>query len=316
MILVCGEALIDLFIGPATSTGLAAEAVAGGSPFNVAVGIGRLGRPAAFLSTLSEDAFGEFLAGRLAAVGVASSYLHRCPNRTTLSVVATSPTGEPQYSFYAPDSADRALTVQDLPSELPLTVDAIAAGSYSLGVEPIASAVETLLHREAGSRVISLDPNVRPRVVGDLNLFRERFERLLASATIIKASSEDLEILYPEADPPTIAREWMRRGPSIVIVTRGPNGPLAVLQDKVIERLAPHVDVVDTVGAGDTFHAAFLAWLDAESLLSPARIAALTELQVGAALDFAAAAAAIVCTRRGADPPTWEEVTTFMKQSK
>ncbi|RDI61232.1 carbohydrate kinase family protein [Microvirga subterranea] len=316
MILVCGEALIDLFIGPATSTGLAAEAVAGGSPFNVAVGIGRLGRPAAFLSTLSEDAFGEFLCGRLAAVGVASSYLHRCPNRTTLSVVATSSTGEPQYSFYAPDSADRALTVQDLPSELPLPVNAITAGSYSLGVEPIASAVETLIHREAGSRVISLDPNVRPRVVGDLNLFRERFERLLASATIIKASSEDLEILYPEADPLTIAREWMRRGPSIVIVTRGPNGPLAVFQDKVVERPAPHVDVVDTVGAGDTFHAAFLSWLDAESLLSPARIAALTEQQVGAALDFAAAAAAIVCTRRGADPPTWKEVTTFMKRSK
>lgn len=315
MILVCGEALIDLFIGPATSAGLAAEAVAGGSPFNVAVGIGQLGRPAAFLSTLSEDAFGEFLAGRLTAAGVASTYLHRCTNRTTLSVVATGSAGEPQYSFYAPDSADRALTVQDLPSELPLEVNAITAGSYSLGVEPIASAVETLLHREAGSRVISLDPNVRPRVVGDLNLFRQRFERLLASATIVKASSEDMEMLYPEADPLKIAREWMKRGVSLVIITRGSDGPFAAFQHKVVERPAPRVDVVDTVGAGDTFHAALLSWFDAESLLSRDRIAALTEEQITAALDFAAAAAAIVCTRRGADPPTWKEVIRFMNQS-
>jgi fructokinase len=312
MILVSGEALIDLFLGAPGAAGFTAEAIAGGSPFNVAIGIGRLGRPVAFLSTLSDDVFGTFLAEKLAESGVSSTYIQRLPNVTTLSVVATSPSGQPQYSFYAPDSADRSLTPEALPAELPADVNAIAAGSYALGVEPIASAIETLLRREAGSRVISLDPNVRPRVVGDLNAYRERFERLLAFADIVKASDEDIELLYQTHDLASAARTWLRRGPKLVIITRGEKGPLAAFGDKVLERPAPKIDVVDTVGAGDTFHAGLLAWLDANSLLIPERVAGLSETQVTAALDFAAAAAAIVCTRRGANPPSWSEVEHFM----
>ena len=314
MILVCGEALIDLFVGAPSPIGLSAEAVAGGSPFNVAIGIGRLGRAAAFLSTLSEDTFGAFLAGKLAEAGVSAAYLQRCPNPTTLSVVATSASGEPRYSFYAPDSADRALRPEALPPHLPSEVNAVAAGSYALGVEPIASAIEVLLRREAGSRVISLDPNVRPRVVGDLTSYRERFERLLAHAHILKASDEDVHLLYPGQDLVSVARTWLQRGPRLVIVTRGAEGPLAVFGTSVVDRPAPRVDVVDTVGAGDTFHAGLLAWLDANALLTPESIARLSLAQVTAALDFAAAAAAIVCTRRGANPATWDEVNRFMAE--
>jgi len=314
MILVSGEALMDLFIGTATTTGFPAEAVAGGSPFNVAIGLGRLGRPAAFLSTLSEDAFGTFLAEKLAESGVSSAYIQRLPNVTTLSVVATSPDGQPQYSFYAPNSADRALTPEALPAELPADVNAIAASSYALGVEPIASAIETLLRREAGSRVISLDPNVRPRVVGDLNAYRGRFERLLAYADIVKASDEDIELLYGAHDLASAAQTWLRHGPKLVILTRGEKGLLAAFEDKVLERPAPKIDVVDTVGAGDTFHAGLLAWLDANGVLTPRNVAGLSEAQVTAALDFAAAAAAIVCTRRGANPPSSDEVERFMSE--
>ncbi len=312
MILVSGEALIDLFIGAPGATGFPAEAIAGGSPFNVAIGIGRLGRPTAFLSTLSDDVFGSFLAEKLTESGVSSAYIQRRPNYTTLSVVATDPSGQPQYSFYAPDSADRALTPESLPARLPADVNAIAAGSYALGVEPIASAIETLLRRESGSRVISLDPNVRPRVVGDLNAYRERFERLLAYADVVKASDEDIELLYAAHDLASAARAWLQRGPKLVIITRGEKGPLAAFADKVVERPAPKIEVVDTVGAGDTFHAGLLAWLDANGLLNPEDIAGLSEAQVTAALDFAAAAAAIVCTRRGANPPSWGEVEQFL----
>lgn len=314
MILVCGEALIDLFIGAPSPTGLSAEAVAGGSPFNVAIGVGRLGRSVAFLSTLSEDAFGVFLAGKLSDANVSPAYIQRCPNPTTLSVVATSATGEPQYSFYAPDSADRALKPEALPIELPPDIKAIAAGSYALGVEPIASAIETLVRREAGSRVISLDPNVRPRVVGNLETYRERFERLLTHATIVKASDEDIHLLYPGMDLVSVAKAWLERGPALVIVTRGAKGPLAAFGSSVIERPTPHVDVVDTVGAGDTFHAGLLSWLDANDRLTPQGVAGLDEAQLAQALDFAAAAAAIVCTRRGANPPTWDEVTRFIAE--
>ncbi len=312
MILVSGEALIDLFIASPSPAGFPAEAIAGGSPFNVAIGIARLGRPSAFLSTLSDDVFGVFLAEKLAEAGVSSAYLQRCPNYTTLSVVATNASGQPQYSFYAPDSADRALRPEALPAALPPDVNAIAAGSYALGVEPIASAIETLLRREAGSRVISLDPNVRPRVVGDLNAYRERFERLLAHADIVKASDEDIELLYGARDLAAAAQEWLRVGPRLVIITRGEKGPLAAFGDTVQERPAPKIEVVDTVGAGDTFHAGLLAYLDANGLLTPEGVAGLGEAQVIAALDFAAAAAAIVCTRRGANPPTWDEVEQFM----
>lgn len=312
MILVCGEALIDLFVGGPSAIGLQAEAVAGGSPFNVAIGIGRLGRPSAFLSTLSSDAFGSFLASKLTEAGVSRAYVQPCEKRTTLSVVATNPAGQPQYSFYAENSADRALSPDDIPEQLPTDVNAIAAGSYALGVEPIASAVETLIRRESGSRVISLDPNVRPRVVGDLAVYRERFERLLTNATIVKASDEDIEAFYPGRDLLSVAQAWLGRGPALVIVTRGAMGPLAVFGNSVLERPVPQIDVVDTVGAGDTFHAALLSWLDSNSLLTVAGVSQLSEQQVVAALDFAAAAAAIVCTRRGANPPSWEEVTRFM----
>lgn len=316
MILVCGEALIDLFIGAPSPTGLSADAVAGGSPFNVAIGLGRLGRTSAFLSTLSEDVFGDFLAGKLADAGVSPAYIQRCPNPTTLSVVATSATGEPQYSFYAPDSADRALKPSSLPSPLPPNIKAIAAGSYALGVEPIASAIETLLKREAGARVISLDPNVRPRVVGNLKAYRDRFEGLLAHATIVKASDEDIHLLYPGADLIEAAGAWLKLGPALVIVTRGAQGPLAVSGSSLIERAAPRVEVVDTVGAGDTFHAGLLSWLDAHDRLTPQSIAALGDAEITQALDFAAAAAAIVCTRRGANPPSWDEVTRFMAERR
>jgi fructokinase len=314
MILVTGEALVDLFVGAPSQTGLSAEAVAGGSPFNVAIGIGRLGRSAAFLSTLSEDAFGVFLAGKLSDAGVSASYLQRCPNPTTLSVVANAASGQPQYSFYAPDSADRALRPEALPSQLPAEINAIAAGSYALGVEPIASSIETLIRREVGSRVISLDPNVRSRIVGDLAIYRERFERLVAYADIVKASDEDMHLLYPDQDPVAAAQAWLQRGPRIVIVTRGAEGSLAIFGSSMIERPAPRVEVMDTVGAGDTFHAGLLSWLDANGLLTPESVSKLSDAQVTSALDFAAAAAAIVCTRRGANPPTWDEVARFMTE--
>jgi fructokinase len=316
MILVCGEALIDLFVGQPSDSQLATEAVAGGSPFNVAVGLARLGRPTAFLSTLSDDAFGTFLATRLAGAGVSDTYLRRCAERTTLSVVATALDGQPHYSFYDEAGADRALSLSDLPPSLPDSVTTIVAGSYALGVEPIASAIEALLVRETGSRVISLDPNVRPRVVSDLAAFRARFEHLVTTASIVKGSIEDAALLYGERDIRQIAREWLARGPSLVVFTRGADGPLAMLRDgTLIQRPAYPVTVVDTVGAGDSFHSALLAYLDGTGRLTAGTVAALSAAEVADALDFASAAAAITCTRRGATPPAWAEVEQLMHMS-
>jgi fructokinase len=284
--------------------------VAGGSPFNVAIGLARLERPTSFLSTVSQDAFGRFLAARLVLAGVSDEFLQLCPARTTLSVVATDTGGHPSYSFYAEGGADRALTTQGLPV-LPDHVNAIAAGSYALGVEPIGTALADLLAREAGRRVISLDPNVRPHVVGDVAGFRGRFERLLTHATIVKASAEDIELFYGTTELANVAWDWLQRGPRLVVFTRGADGPLAFTGEASVERPTPPVDVVDTVGAGDTFHAGLLAFLDSTGQL---RVDGpdLKEAELVRALDFAAAAAALVCTRRGADPPTRDEVMRFI----
>jgi fructokinase len=307
MILVCGEALIDLFVRQKPGR-LETEAVAGGSPFNVAIGLSRLSCPTGFLSTLSEDAFGDFLADSLRQAGVELDLVRRCPERTTLSVVATADNGHPHYSFYADSGADRALTVGDLPT-LPPVVSAIVAGSYALGVEPIAGSIEALLRRESGRRIVSLDPNVRPLVVGSVSRFRDRFEGLLSAAHIVKASLEDLQLFYGEQDPATTARGWLAAGPRLVIITRGEDGPLAFTsRGSAIARPARRVAVVDTVGAGDSFHAGLLAFFHGRGFLDQDGIERLSENDLAEALDFAVAAASLTCGRRGANPPTLAEV--------
>jgi fructokinase len=314
MIVVCGEALIDLFVGRPQEAGIPTQAVAGGSPFNVALGLARLGCRAAFLSTLSRDAFGDFLAATLRASGVDMRYVRRVPESTTLSVVATGADGQPHYTFHVA-GADRALEPTDLP-ELPLEATAIAASSYALGVEPIATAIETLLAREHGRRVISLDPNIRPRVIGDVAGFRPRLERLVERATIVKASIEDIESLYGAADPAAVARGWLARGPSLVVVTDGEAGATAYFPNGSVARLAHRVAVVDTVGAGDTFHAALLAHLEMHGLLSVETLNRLTEDQVTPAIEAAITAAAVTCTRRGADLPRRSDIDAFLDKAR
>jgi fructokinase len=314
MIIVCGEALVDLFVGRPTADGIPTEAVAGGSPYNVALGLGRLGAKVGFLSTIADDALGDFLAGRLQNAGVEVRFVRRIRSSTTLSVVATSASGEPHYTFHAEAGADRALTAADLP-ELPDAVRCIAAGSYALAVEPIASAIETLVHREAGRRVISIDPNIRPRVIGDVAAFRPRLEALIANATLVKASIEDLHLLYGAGDPGEVAGSWLARGPSLVVVTGGADGATAHFPGGRVERKARSVAVVDTVGAGDCFHAALLAHFDRKGRLGPGDLASVTEEEIGEALEFAIAASALACTRRGADLPTRADIDVFLQRS-
>lgn len=306
MIVVSGEALIDLFVGPPGPEGLPTKAVAGGSNYNVALGLARLGRPAAFLANISQDPLGDFLAAPLARDGVDMRWLRRGPERTTISVVATASDGHPSYSFYGEGAADRSLLPEHLPPAFPDEVNAIVLGCFPLAVEPIASTLEGLLERESGRRAVSLDPNLRPRLIEDMAAWRPRFMRYVAHATLVKTSIEDLEPLYgPSPDLAAVARDLMGRGPSLVVFTRGPDGAIAFSRSGiVVERMGRRVDVIDTVGAGDSFHAALLAHLDQRGRLSRDGVAALDEVGIGAALDEAIAASALTCTRRGADLPT------------
>ncbi len=303
MILVCGEALIDFFPSDKAGAVLDFSGRFGGSPFNVAFGIARLGVPSAFLSSLSTDFFGQALKSFLESEKVDLSFVRYCDRSTTLAFVKTGPDGSPNYAFLGENAADRMLTTDNLPPTLPDSISALSFGSFSLAVEPCGNAYEALMAREAGRRVIALDPNIRARLIADMDVYRERLVRMLKTATIVKVSTEDLQALYGSRSPVEIAREWSAYGPVLIVVTDGPNGAYALLKNEWIAFPGQVVDVVDTVGAGDTFQAALLSGLYTRKILALPALEDLTRDQVAPVIEQAIKAAGITCTRRGADLP-------------
>ena len=316
MIVVCGEALIDLFVMPDGAGGLRAEPVAGGSPFNVALGLARLGTPVSYLGGLSTDSFGGFLAARLEREGVDLRLAPRLPQPATLVIVSTDARGVPTYRFIGEGAADRALIPAHLPAALPAEVKAITFGSLSMGVEPVGSTLLGLARRESGQRVVSIDPNLRASVVGDLVSWRQRLGDFIATATIVKASEEDITGTYgASASIPEIAASWQRLGPSLVVVTRGEAGAVAFHAGAAYDIPGRTVKVIDTVGAGDTFHAALLSQLARIGALTRDHVRALAADKVRDVLTFAVAASAITCSRRGADLPRRGDVETLLPRT-
>lgn len=307
MFVVCGEALMDVYAREASATGLRLDAQVGGSPFNVAVGLARLGRRSALLAGISHDAAGGRLMQALDEEGVDSSLVVRSDAPTTLSVVSVGAGGMPRYTFYGHGTADRAIDIDNLPA-IPTQTRLLQFGSYALAVEPVGTALRALAARECGRRLVAYDPNVRLNVEPDLARWRETVEAMAALSHIVKVSDEDLGLLFPGESPEQIAQRWAVGGTRLVVVTRGAQGCEAWTQTLHAAAPAVKIDMVDAVGAGDTFQAAMLTWLDEQQALSAAGLEALDALQLGAMLRFAAAAAAITCSRRGADMPRRAEL--------
>ncbi|MBS0510071.1 MAG: carbohydrate kinase [Proteobacteria bacterium] len=321
MFLVCGEALFDVFIASerpqeASSTSpretddaLHLDARAGGSPFNVAVGLARLGQPVAFLSGLAKDMLGERLVRTLRREDVDTRLCPLFDAPTTLGMVELDAAGVPRYAFYGNGAADRLLTTEQLPP-LDAGFRAIHIGSYATAVEPVASALEALVRRERDRRLIAYDPNIRLNVEPSVARWRERVDTLAGLAHLVKISDEDLHLLYGAgADEAACAARWLAAGCRLVVVTRGAKGASAWNARGRVDVAAPTVATVDTVGAGDTFQAAMLACLAESDRLAPAALAALDGDALARLLDFAARAAAITCSRRGADMPRRSEIT-------
>jgi fructokinase len=311
MIVAIGEALIDLV--PADGpNGDALLPCPGGSPYNTAIAAARLGAGAAFIGRLSTDPFGERLYARLAANGVGEAFISRTDRPTSLAVVQLNARREARYAFYLRGTADASLSPADLP-DVPDAVEAILFGSISLVLEPLGSAVAALVRREAGRRVLSFDPNIRPDLMADRAAYLARFEALAALAHIVKLSDADLAFLYPGAAPEAALSALEAAAPAarLIALTRGADGATLVRRGpdgrRRLDRPARPTTVVDTIGAGDTFHAALAAFLSRLGRLSPERLGTLSDAELGAALDFAQAAAALVCARRGAEPPTLAE---------
>jgi len=299
-IVVAGDALVDLT--PATTVGgnRAYEPHPGGSCLNVAVGLGRLEVPTAFLARVSRDAFGELLRDHLADSGVQPTYLVDTDDLTTLAAVHLRG-GEATYSFHAEGAADRGLLPEHLPT-LPANA-ALHLGSIALALEPVASTLEGLLRREAGRRVISLDPNIRPRLVADREAYLDRWHSWLPMVDLLKLSEEDLAWLHPGRAPDEVVAGWHAAGVSLVVVTHGASGASASTVAGKARVPAPSVAVVDTVGAGDAFMAGALAHLHERSLLDRDALGALTGLELTPLLQAACGVAADTCTRAGAEPP-------------
>jgi fructokinase len=320
MIICCGEALIDMVPADFPGQDKGFLPFPGGSPYNTAITIGRLGVPVKFLGRFSTDFFGEILMKRLKDNHVGDELMIRSEQNSTLAFVKLEKGKEPQYVFYTEGTADRSLGVGDLPQKPPSDTHCILFGSISMTMEPVATAIETfILHenaRNAGGNetpVISFDPNIRPFMIKDKKAYVERFQKWIAASTIAKISAADFEFIYPDLGLEKSLQKILTMGPRLVITTLGPKGAMAILRrndGSVIRVSAPVTDlpVADTIGAGDTFHGAFLAWLEIKGMMSRHSLANLPETELYEALFFANKAASIVCSRHGADPPTLSEV--------
>ena len=303
MILVCGEALYDLFAAE-VSDGFTFQARAAGSPFNVAVGLSRLGAPTAFCTGLSKDFLGDKLAARLDEEGVSLDHIHRLAAPTTTAFVSLADDRAATYAFYGEGAADRSLPIE---TEVDLTgVEALHFGSYSFFVGSTADLFLATMRRAHG-RFVSLDPNVRPTVEPDMTICRARVEEAAPHCTLIKMSDEDAAHLYPGALLDDVASKLLSLGDEIVAMTQGAAGAAIYTRDKCVRSPAKTGEVVDTVGAGDSFQSAMLARLY-EAGVARNGASGVSPDFWGQTLDYALEAAAITCSRAGANPPFLDEL--------
>jgi fructokinase len=308
MILCCGEALIDMVAAPSLDGPDGFVPHSGGAVFNTAIALGRLGARAGMLTGLSRDMFGDQLADALKASDVDTTHIIRSDRPSTLAFVKLED-GQASYSFFDENSAGRMIRAEDMPA-LPSDITALFFGGISLASDPSASAYAALLERQGGPRAVMIDPNIRPLFITDADGYRRRMAAMISQADIVKVSDEDLNWLNPA--PLTQAEKisaMLDTGPSVVIVTQGAEGAIATLADGTsITVPAVKTNVVDTIGAGDTFNAGFLAKLSELDLLTPEALGTLDPDDLRDAMTYGARVAAITVSRAGANPPWANEL--------
>jgi fructokinase len=303
MITVIGEALIDLVI--AHDGRILAQP--GGGPFNTARAIGRLGLGPAFLGRLSQDSFGHLLRTSLDQDGVTLAVPQLADAPTTLAAVDVDAAGAPCYRFYLAGTSASDLEYPLLSAAFPDGVTALHAGSLALVMEPIATSIERLIASGVPpDALVMIDPNCRPEAITDQHAYRARLSRILQRADVVKLSVEDLGYLFPGAPARTAAAALLGQGPELILITDGPRPARALLPGQEVSVDVPAVPVVDTIGAGDAFGGAFLAWW-AGNELTKSDLHRSTPVRE--ALQAAAEVASLTCTRAGAEPPWLAEMT-------
>lgn len=302
VVTVIGEALIDLVPHGGPGVFLARP---GGSPFNVAIGLARLGHRTSLMARLADNAFGRLLRDHVVAEGVDLSGAPRPTEPTTLAVVSLDAGAQATYDFYSRDTADWQWTAEEI-ARVPDGTTVLHFGSLASwtppGADHIHAAADAL--RRRGDALVSYDPNVRPALLGEPEHARWLVERGVGAAHLVKASREDVEWLYPALGIEKIAAGWLGLGPALVVITDGADGAhLFRTGDDPVSRAGRPARVVDTVGAGDAFTAGLLGALVRRDLHTPERIRRSSPALLAAAVDDAILVAALTCERVGADPP-------------
>jgi fructokinase len=307
MLLSCGDALIDFLPVRSADGRDAAVPVAGGSCLNIAVGMARLGAPTGFVGGVSTDLFGRMIADHASASQVDLRYATRSEHQTTLAFVRTVG-GEPQYAFYDEATASRNWIYRR--GAIPFAeIEAIHVGSTTLADENGAVQALAMVEDASGSVTISFDPNCRPNLVKHRDRYVDRMNAFAAIADIVRMSDVDFEFLYGGSDYAGRAKSILEAGASLVVITRGIKGAQAWhRQAGGVEVQAPTVEVVDTIGAGDSFQAALLFALRAIGRIGTQALARTNSDELTRVLSFASSCAAFTCGRAGADPPRQSDV--------
>ena len=297
---VCGEALIDLI--PVKPGSDQRQAIPGGGPANTAHALARLDIPTEFIGGLSDDQYGqrmraEFIAGR---VGLTFTPEHQLP--TCLAIVSIDLDGGATYEFKIDGTATFAFTTENLPDPKLIQPEAIYIGTLATIIEPGASILKDWIIQAQDYAPIIYDPNIRSSVISDRSRYQEVVKEWVALSNVVKASEDDLAWLYPETDPLEIARSWVSIGVQLVVITKGENGIVGVTENQEVSIPGVKVEVIDTVGAGDTVGAVLVEALVEFGLEK------LTRELLSHTLHRAALAAAITCSRAGANPPTKAEL--------
>lgn len=321
LITCLGEGLMDFLPIIEREETVGFRLAPGGSILNVAVGVARLGAPAAFAGKLADDVFGRRIRDHLIAGGVRAEFLVVAPGHTTLAFVTRgSAEAEPAFTFYGEGAADTLLTLDEVPAALYDETAVLHIGSISLLRGATPQTARAVAERLRGQALLSLDPNIRPNLVEDAPRYRATLDDLIAQTDALKLSVADLAWLEPGAeqdDPLAVAARFVARGPALVALTLGAAGAVIVtVSGYALHQPAGRVAVVDTVGAGDAFAAGLLCALAERGATTRAGLLALTQAQVAEVLRWATAVAALTCARTGANPPTRDETLAWLSDAE
>ncbi|MGA3219971.1 MAG: carbohydrate kinase [Acidimicrobiales bacterium] len=342
-VLVVGECLVDLAPTAAAATahggggggnnGAAHTgrqpyqrfmAMPGGSCANVAIGLARLGVRTGFAARIARQGFGPWLRQYLSDNGLDLALSVDAPQPATLAAVTLDDQGRASYTFYGPETADWHWQESELPAANQSALaaygfSAVHTGSLPIAFEPGGQVLAQWLAklRQGNDVLISFDPNMRTIPGTDEAAYLRRLEQIIASSHVVKASNEDVEAMYPGEGPLATAKKWLSAGPTLVVITEGPDGATALHRNGFKAHLSPPViKIADTIGAGDAFSAGLLAYFADRELLHPEGIARAERAELEAALAQAIATGAFTCTRPGADPPDAHELEAFVAQHR